>query len=419
MSPIASSILTILALSSTALAFPKARRHPWNGGGPDYATGYGTGSGQGFAHSTGRIPFPAYNYTVGSGAGSSVQATSVPTLTVTVLPVAASSSVAALSFSNTTSAVPSVTGSVQVGAFFGRPSHGSVSSSFVESTTATSTFAESTSAASTSAESTSAASVTVESSTSSTVSSASASSTSSSSSSKLGLSYNTASLLSAFDGTSASWAYNWAASADGTISSDLEYVPMLWGLKSVSGWSDAAASAISSGSTHLLSFNEPDLSSQSDMEPATAAENHIEYLNPFADQAEIGSPAITNGAGTDPLMGIDWLNAFFKACGGECQVDFVAFHWYDAASNIDGFKSHVQDVIDAASSNGVSKVWLTEFGTTSGSDSEIVDFITEATSFLDSTAEVERYAYFMVGEGSGQLLSSSGELNTLGEAYVS
>ncbi len=110
-------------------------------------------------------------------------------------------------------------------------------------------------------------------------------------------------------------------------------------------------------------------------------------------------------------MGIDWLNAFFKACNGQCKVDFVAFHWYDSSKNIEYFKKHVQDVIDAAAANNVGKVWLTEYGTTDGDNP---DFIAQSTAFLDSTPAVERYAYFMVDN----ILEQAGSLSAAGKAYV-
>ena len=224
---------------------------------------------------------------------------------------------------------------------------------------------------------------------------------------KKGLSYNTASLLNAFDGTGMSWAYNWADTASGSMPSGVEYVPMCWGLKSV-----PACASNAQGASHVLSFNEPDLGAQSNMDPQTAAENHIKYLNPLGDSgSKVSSPAITNGAGTSPLMGIDWLNEFFKACNGGCKVDMVAFHWYDSSSNYQYFESHVNDVIKAAADNGVSKVWLTEFGTTDGNNP---DFISKAVSFLDSTAAVERYAYFMVDN----ILEQGGSLSSAGKAYA-
>jgi hypothetical protein len=235
---------------------------------------------------------------------------------------------------------------------------------------------------------------------------------------KRGLSYNDASLTDAFAGMGISWAYDWGNSAQGTILSGAEFVPMLWGLNFVSPWNAAAKSAIASGSSHLLSFNEPDLSSQSNISPSVAATNHITYMNPFAGNGvQIGSPAVTNGAGTSPPMGIDWLNQFFTACGGQCKVDFVAFHWYNTADSIADFKQHVQDVINAAAAAGVSKVWLTEFQA-SGTDADVQAFLAEALPFLDSTPAVERYAYFMCATGAGDLLSSSSSLSSIGEAYV-
>jgi Glycosyl hydrolase catalytic core len=228
---------------------------------------------------------------------------------------------------------------------------------------------------------------------------------------KKGLSYNSAALTSAFANSGMSWAYNWGSSAAGTLPSGVSYVPMLWGLGDVDSWASAAAAAISSGSSAALSFNEPDLSTQSNIDPVTAATNHIQYMNPLS--VEVGSPAITNGAGTSPLMGIDWLNAFFTACDGKCKVDFVAFHWYSDASETAYFMQHVSDVIAAAAAAGVSKVWLTEFGVTGGDAST---FLSTVMPFLESTTAVEKYAYFMCADP--ETLSGS-SLNSVGEIYAS
>jgi hypothetical protein len=233
-----------------------------------------------------------------------------------------------------------------------------------------------------------------------------------------GLSYNEASLTNAFAGQGMTWAYNWGNSPGGTILSGLEFVPMLWGLNSVSGWNAAAKSAIASGSTHLLSFNEPDLPTQSNIDPSTAATNHITYMNPLSGNGvQIGSPAITNSASTSPPQGIAWLTEFFTACAGNCKVDFVAFHWYATASSFAYFQQQVQDVISAAAAAGVSKVWLTEFQA-SGTDAEVEAFMAQALPFLDSTPAVERYAYFMCATGAGDLVDSSSSLSAIGQAYA-
>ncbi|KIX03598.1 uncharacterized protein Z518_07151 [Rhinocladiella mackenziei CBS 650.93] len=309
-----------------------------------------------------------------------------------------------------------VGGTPTAGAFFGRPSTRAGSSgpafqpsSVVESATPTTfaTIAGSPPASSSDANATAS---------SPSSPSSSTASTDGSTSGKRGLSYNDASLTNAFAGKGISWAYNWGSGPDGAIVSGAEYVPMLWGSSSVSGWSSAVQSAISSGSEHVLSFNEPDLSSQSNIDPSTAAQLHIENVAPLSGQVSIGSPAVTNGAGSNPPMGTTWLQQFFDACAGQCNIDFVTFHWYDSASNVDYFKSHVQDVIDTAAKNGVSKVWLTEFGA-SGSDSDVASFLNDVIPWLDSQAAVERYAYFMCSDGL--LVSGNSISSPIGEAYLS
>lgn len=235
-----------------------------------------------------------------------------------------------------------------------------------------------------------------------------------STSGKKGLSYNNPSLTNAFAGRGISWAYNWGSRPDGSILSGAEFVPMLWGNKQdfISSWAGAASTAISNGARHVLSFNEPDLGEQANMDPSTAARLHIENVAPLSGQVSIGSPSVTNGPAP---MGIAWLQNFFDACNGQCKVDFVTFHWYDSASNFAYFQKHVQDVISLAQKNGVSKVWLTEFGA-SGSDSQVADFITKAVHLLDSTPAVERYAYFMASDGI--LVSGNSISSPIGAAYA-
>ena len=237
------------------------------------------------------------------------------------------------------------------------------------------------------------------------------------SSNKRGLAYNSAALTSPFAGKDIAWAYNWGADPDGTIVSGAEYVPMLWGQDSISAWDEKVMSAIAAGSKHVLSFNEPDLGSQANLDPARAAQLHIDNMNRLAGQVQIGSPAITNGNSQNPLTGINWLQQFFFECNKQCQVDFVAFHWYGDASNVKDFQSHVTDVIGVAQSVGVRKVWLTEFRA-SGSDADAeATFLTQATSFLDTATDVERYAYFMCADG---ILVDGGSIaSPIGVAYIS
>ena len=192
---------------------------------------------------------------------------------------------------------------------------------------------------------------------------------------------------------------------------------MLWGEKKFQGWEAAATSALAGGARHLLSFNEPDHPEQANMDSATASAAHIRYLNPYAGQARIGSPAVTNGdpeAGPDG-MGLGWLRHFFDRCAGQCQVDFVAVHWYGPAQNVRGFKNHLGNATQLAQENGIHEVWLTEFGA-SGSDEEVAGFLGEVLPWMDSHETIQKYAYYMCAEGI--LVNGSKMSDPVGRAYA-
>ncbi|KAH6848358.1 glycosyl hydrolase catalytic core-domain-containing protein [Chaetomium sp. MPI-CAGE-AT-0009] len=213
---------------------------------------------------------------------------------------------------------------------------------------------------------------------------------------KRGLVYNNPQLLKPLlnAGTKASWLYNWGQYDDSDT--DLEFCPMLWGLKMEfpQVWPANAQKAIDAGSRCLLSFNEPELESQANMSPELTAQKHIELMNPFSGKARIGSPAITNGGGPD--HGIQWLQRFFTACGGNCAVDFLNIHIYGVDTNT--FLSHLRDVHAAFN----KPVWITEFAF-DGSDDEINSQLETVIDQIETNATysfVERYSYFMVQDGT-------------------
>ena len=174
------------------------------------------------------------------------------------------------------------------------------------------------------------------------------------------------------------------------------------------GWSDAASKAIESGSTHLFSFNEPDLPAQANMSPDEAASAWKTYMEPFAGKAKLCAPSVTNGGGD---MGLTWLSNFMKSCS-DCTIDCVNIHWYDSAENTDYFKSHIGD---AAKIAGDRKIFISEFGAT-GSDDQISSFLEEVMPWMDSNDSVDGYAYFMASEGK---LVSGGEQSAIGKTYAS
>jgi len=211
------------------------------------------------------------------------------------------------------------------------------------------------------------------------------------------------------DGEPVVWGYNW-----GSAYYDLgnkEYVPLLWdnSTGTTDEWHANATAAINAGSKYLMSFNEPDLSTQSDMTPQAAAEAYRTWMMPFAGtDVKLGSPAVTNGGGA---TGLDWLDAFLTECC-DCQVDFVPIHWYDSYSNTAYFQGQVQNASTVA---GGRPVWVTEFGTTDGDDSQISGFLETVMPWMDSQDYVERYSYFMAT--TGLLMSSDTELSGYGGTF--
>jgi hypothetical protein len=189
---------------------------------------------------------------------------------------------------------------------------------------------------------------------------------------------------------------------------------MLWGLGDsfTSGWSAAASSAIAAGSTHMLAFNEPDLSSQSNIGYQDAAAGYMQYMQPFAGKAKLGSPAVTNGSPADG-MGLGWMSSFIDACDDlGCEVDFVNIHWYNPASDIQDFQDHVTAAYTAG---GNRPVWITEIGA-SGTVAEQQTFLEAVMPWLEAQPFVERYAYFMVSDGS--LISTGTTLSALGTTFA-
>ncbi|GAA5836263.1 hypothetical protein JCM3766R1_003471 [Sporobolomyces carnicolor] len=211
------------------------------------------------------------------------------------------------------------------------------------------------------------------------------------------------------------WAYNWDSSGGG-LADGVMYVPMLWGTKKLDGWEAAAASAMESGATHVLGFNEPDLEEQANLTPAAAASIWSSAIEPLATKgAKLVSPAVSNGVLTDDgkPMGVPWLLEFLDACQG-CTIDAVALHWYDKASNLEYFQNYVAQ----AHANLSKPIWLTEFMGT-GSAEDQAQFVTSAVEWLEEQDFIEAYAAFgaFCDNPIANFVDCAGAPNKLGQAY--
>lgn len=212
-----------------------------------------------------------------------------------------------------------------------------------------------------------------------------------------------------------SWAFDWNMLAMGLVPQGVEFVPMLWGSKMFGGWGSAIQTSLASGSKYILGFNEPDNPSQASMSPSDAVQSYHEYITPYAGQATLLSPSVTNSE--NPGEGLEWLGTFMDGCS-DCNIGGISVHWY--GDEPEDLKTFVTQAVDFANQRGIEEVWLTEFTLNSAmggsNDQKAADFLKEVLPWLDSQPTVTRYAYFMCAEG---YLLSGGSLTASGEVYTS
>ncbi|KAF3386497.1 Alkali-sensitive linkage protein 1 [Penicillium rolfsii] len=235
--------------------------------------------------------------------------------------------------------------------------------------------------------------------------------------SKRGAAYNDISTVSVLASTGTiSWAYNWALAQYGTLPSNIDYVPMLWGAKDFGGWFTAVETALSSGSEYIMGFNEPDMSSQANMSPSEAASYYNTYITPFSGKAKLISPAVSSS--TTAGLGLSWFEEFMGDCSS-CGITGLAVHWY--GNTADEFTSFVEQAISTATSYGLSEVWVTEFALNSDVNgvtdaAATVSFLETVLPWLDAQTSVTRYSYFMCAEN---YLLVDDALNQAGQTYTS
>jgi hypothetical protein len=216
-----------------------------------------------------------------------------------------------------------------------------------------------------------------------------------------------------------SWAYNWGVTDSG-LPSGLEFVPALSKNDPafIGPYVKAANEGIASGSVkYIKSFNEPDNAGQANMfDAVAAAAAHSAVMKQITGSVKIGTPSVSNGLNSAKTMGLDWMKTFLGACSG-CQLDFIDIHWYQTPSAVPTLDGAVQDfkdhVTQAAALAPGKPIWVTEFAYLGGDEAA---FIKAVLPFLeDSNSPVQRYSYFMAGNGH---LGSGSGLSDSGKAYV-
>jgi hypothetical protein len=217
------------------------------------------------------------------------------------------------------------------------------------------------------------------------------------------------------------WWYNWSPQPENGLangSHGVEFVPMIWG----GGFDpNKVASQIPQGAKYLLTINEPNSGTQSNLTPQAAAAlwPKIEMVA-HARNLQIVSPALNYCGGncnaTDPFS---WLDAFFAACKN-CQVDYIAAHWYACT------KQALTMYLSQYETKYKKPIWLTEFSCLDGSmpPTPAVEaaYMQDAVTTLEADPMIFRYSWFS-GRFPQQtaidlLAGGSGALTPLGQKYV-
>jgi len=211
--------------------------------------------------------------------------------------------------------------------------------------------------------------------------------------------------------------YTWAPACPSNAKDlGITCCPMLWGWNQVGQFQ----SEVSGSSPEcVMGPNEPEISGQSNMDAGSGVAIWNQYIRPLKSK---GTTLISPAPTSDPA-GKKWLQDFFSICGGDCDVDIVALHWYDVSG--DALIAYLEDMHSTFN----KPLWLTEFacqnfnGGAQCSEGDVWGFQAKVTGFMESTDYVLKYMPFgamhdMQGvNGLNQLMDGSGGPNALAKAY--
>jgi len=216
----------------------------------------------------------------------------------------------------------------------------------------------------------------------------------------------------------ATWYYTWSTTHSGI--SGPGFVPMIWGPASVT---TQALSQAKAAGPYLLGFNEPDLSSQSNMSVDSALNLWPQLMS---TGQTLGSPSVASGGATAG----GWLDRFMSGASAKgYRVDFITLHWYGSdfvtANAVDQLRGYIQAVYDRYH----KPIWLTEYalvkftsgGSTYPTQDQQAAFVTASAKMLASLSFVARYAWFALpasdtGDSTG-LFRSGPQVTAVGRAF--
>jgi RNA polymerase sigma factor (sigma-70 family) len=210
----------------------------------------------------------------------------------------------------------------------------------------------------------------------------------------------------------ASWYFTWSTSQNGITSPPgVAFVPDIWGTASVT---PAALAQARQAGRYLLTFNEPDSSSQANM---TVAQALADWPQLEATGMLLGSPAVQDDAATPG----SWLDQFMSGAKARgYRVDFIVVHWYAQGFDPAASVSELQAYLESIYQRYHLPIWLTEFGmvkfgspTTYPTDAQQSAFLTGAAAMMARLGYVQRYAWFALPVTTGP--TGDGNLGLFGD----
>ena len=218
-----------------------------------------------------------------------------------------------------------------------------------------------------------------------------------------------------------SWYYNWGL-APTDQSTEVQFVPMSWS-KSEDRTSLAKMERVGKNMNfnHLMAFNEPDNSGQSNLTVEQALDAYPKLL---ASGLRLGAPGVENvqySATSDSFNEGSWIQEFMDGCVARgYRVDFIPAHDYVRRS-----KSTFIERFKALHDRYNLPVWVTEYNygnPNMGSANLTVEQgyanIKNLTEALEDADFIERYNwYYFFGADSGIGGMTNGQLNITGEFY--
>ncbi len=209
------------------------------------------------------------------------------------------------------------------------------------------------------------------------------------------------------------WWYNWNLDQNSTL--DKEYVP----IRQERWWPGLGQNWQTRGASHLLGYNEPDSTDQSNIAVGDAIWSWPDLLG---TGLRVGSPAPTDGG----LSG--WLYPFMQqADAADLRVDFVAVHYYQCYWNNDdpaGVANQMYNYLKGVHDQTGRPIWITEWnnganwtGCGDPTYAQQAAAIGAMIDMLDSTPWVERYALYNWVEDVRRLQWDDGSLTDAGIVY--